>query len=284
MRTRRVFLLTVVAMIAFAGNSLLCRLALRQSGIDAATFTSIRIISGVIALWLILSARTGARHIEGSWLSAIALFAYAAAFSFAYLSLSAATGALLLFSAVQATMIIWGLQKGERLHLRQWLGLALAVGGLITLLFPGLSSPSLAGSVLMLTAGVAWGVYSLRGKGGRDPLAATAGNFLRAAPMTLVLSVLFLPAARFDWRGAVYAIVSGAFASGVGYAVWYNALPGLRAASAAAVQLSVPVLAALGGIILLAEPLTWRFFIASVCILGGIALVVIEKQLRISPS
>lgn len=265
-------------MVAFAGNSLLCRLALRRTQIDAATFTLIRIVSGVIALWLILSARKGTRHDDGSWLSALALFAYAAAFSFAYLTLSAGTGALLLFSAVQATMIMWGLRKGEQLHLRHWLGLALALGGLIALLFPGLSSPPLVGSVLMLSAGVAWGIYSLRGKRATDPLSATAGNFLRAAPMAVALSIISLPAARFDQVGIVYAIVSGAFASGVGYAIWYHALPGLKAASAAAVQLSVPVLAALGGIIFLGEPLTWRFLVAGICILGGIAFVVIETQ------
>jgi drug/metabolite transporter (DMT)-like permease len=212
----------------------------------------------------------------GSWFSALALFAYAATFSFAYLSLSAGTGALLLFGAVQATMIFWGLRKGEWLHGRQWTGLAIALGGLVVLLFPGLSAPPLTGSILMLAAGIAWGIYSLRGKGAGDPANATAGNFLRAVPLAIGLSIALLPWARFDGAGVGYAILSGAIASGVGYAIWYTALPGLKAASAATVQLSVPVLAAAGGIIFLGESITLRFLFASVAVLGGIALVVIE--------
>src|SRR5438105_2248646 len=176
----RVFILTLLAMIAFVGNSLLCRLALRQTTIDAASFTFIRILSGAVTLWLIVTIRKGTWRKAGSWASALALFAYAAAFSFAYISLSAGTGALLLFGAVQATMILWGLGQGEQLRMRQWLGLALAAGGLIALLFPGLSAPSIGGALLMLCAGIAWGIYSLRGKRAGDPVTATAGNFLRA--------------------------------------------------------------------------------------------------------
>ncbi|MEY2491797.1 MAG: hypothetical protein QOH24_748 [Verrucomicrobiota bacterium] len=270
-------------MVAFAANSLLCRLALRQTNIDAASFTCVRIVSGAIALWLIATMRKARSPWKGSWSSAAALFVYAAAFSFAYVSLSAATGALLLFGAVQATMIGWGLRSGERLRLGQWLGLALALAGLIALLFPGLSAPPLAGSILMLTAGVAWGVYSLRGKNGGDPISATAGNFLRALPMAAVLCGTLFPWVRFDSAGIGYAILSGAIASGVGYAIWYSALPGLRAASAAAVQLSVPVLAAAGGILLLGEAITMRFLIASIAILGGIALVVLERRRGVVP-
>ena len=274
----RVFILTLVAMTAFAGNSLLCRLALKQTNIDAASFTFIRIISGAIALWLIVRLRQGAQHIGGSWPSALALFAYAAAFSFAYLSLSAGTGALLLFGAVQATMIFWGLRKGERLHARQCVGLTFALGGLVALLFPGLSAPPIIGSILMLGAGIAWGIYSLRGKVAGDPASATAGNFLRAVPFTVALSIVLLPWAKLDRVGIEYAILSGAIASGVGYAIWYTALPGLKAASAATVQLSVPVLAAAGGILFLGESITLRFLFASVAVLGGIALVVTEKR------
>jgi drug/metabolite transporter (DMT)-like permease len=278
MKPTRLFVLTLAAMIAFAGNSLLCRAALRQTGIDAASFTFIRLLSGALALWLILKLRQTARANAGTWLSALALFAYAAAFSFAYNSLSAGTGALLLFGAVQATMILWGLHRGARLHARQLIGLALASGGLVLLVFPGLSAPPPGGSALMLGAGVAWGIYSLRGKDAGDPISATAGNFFRAVPFAALLSITLFPWARVDRAGLVYAIISGAFASGLGYVIWYTALPGLKAASAATVQLSVPVLAATGGILLLGEPLTVRFLLASGAVLGGIALVVIEKR------
>jgi drug/metabolite transporter (DMT)-like permease len=284
----RVFILTAVTMTAFAGNSLLCRLALKQTSIDAASFTLTRIISGAIVLWLIVEFRRRLmRHSSlpqaGSWPSALALFAYAAAFSFAYISLAAGTGALLLFGAVQATMIIWGLRQGEQLRARQWLGLAFALGGLVALLFPGLSAPPLGGSILMLGAGIAWGIYSLRGQASGDPISETAGNFLRAMPLAAVLSVAFLPWASLDRAGIGFAILSGAIASGVGYAIWYTALPGLRAASAATVQLSVPVLAAAGGILFLGESITLRLLFASVAVLGGIALVVIQKRRAFAP-
>lgn len=274
----RLFILTLVAMTAFAGNSLLCRFALKQTSIDAASFTLVRMVSGAVALWIIVSLRKRSRSVAGSWPSALALFAYAAAFSFAYLSLSAGTGALLLFGAVQATMILWGLRKGERLRGQQFAGLALALGGLIVLLFPGLSAPPAVGSILMLGAGVAWGIYSLRGKTAGDPASATAGNFLRAVPFAAALSIIFLPWVRLDIAGIGLAIVSGALASGVGYAIWYTALPGLKATSAATVQLIVPVLAAAGGIIFLGESVTARFLFASVAVLAGIALVVLEKR------
>src|SRR5438270_2300089 len=215
----RLCLVTLFAMIAFAGNSLLCRLALKQTGIDPASFTSIRLVSGAIALWLIVNLRKRTWRNAGSWPAAVALFVYAAAFSFAYVSLSAATGALLLFSAVQATMIGWGLRKGERLRPPQWLGLTLALGGLVALLFPGLSAPPILGSILMLSAGIAWGVYSLRGKAGGDPISSTAGNFLRAVPLAAVLSIALLSSMRIDIAVIAYAILSAAIASGVGYAI-----------------------------------------------------------------
>jgi drug/metabolite transporter (DMT)-like permease len=219
---------------------------------------------------------------EGNWLSAIALFAYAAGFSFAYISLPAATGALLLFGAVQATMISHGLWVGERLRSLQLVGLLLAFGGMVGLLLPGLAAPPLLGSVLMLGAGVAWGVYSLRGKGAGDPTGVTAGNFLRAAPMAVVLGLLLLSSmemrASVDAAGFYYALASGALTSGIGYAIWYTALPALKATQAATVQLSVPVIAALGGIVFLGEALTLRFILASIAILGGIALVILERR------
>jgi len=279
----RVFILTLLAMIAFAGNSLLCRLALKRTTIDAASFTFIRILSGAVALWIIVIISKGTWRKAGSWASALALFAYAAAFSFAYISLSAGTGALLLFGAVQATMILWGLRTGERMRTRQWLGLALAVGGLVALLFPGLSAPPINGALLMICAGIAWGIYSLRGKGAGDPATATAGNFLRAVVLATGLSMALLPWLKLDRGGIGYAILSGAIASGVGYLIWYSALPELKAASAATVQLSVPVLAATGGILFLGEPITLRFLLASLALLGGIALVVAKNTQVVPP-
>ncbi len=265
-------------MTAFAANSLLCRSALKQTSIDAATFTLIRIASGAIALTLIVTLRKGTPRGGGSWLSALALFAYAAAFSFAYLSLSAGTGALLLFGAVQATMILWSLRKGEQLRLQECAGLVLALTGLVVLVLPGISAPALGGSILMLIAGLAWGVYSLRGTTGRDPAGATAGNFIRAVPMATALSLAFIPWMRLDRPGIVCAVLSGALASGVGYAVWYTVLPGLKGTSAASVQLSVPVLAAIGGIIFLGESITLRLLFGSIAVLGGIALVLLGRQ------
>jgi len=274
----RIFILTLMAMIAFAGNSLLCRLALKQTRIDAASFTFIRIFSGATALWLIMKMRNAPWKKAGNWPSGAALFAYAAAFSFAYNSLSAGTGALLLFGAVQATMILWGLRKGERLHAIQIIGLVVALSGLVVFLFPGLSAPPLTGSILMLGAGVAWAVYSLRGKAEKNPASTTTGNFLRAVPLAAIVSVLLLPWMRLDRAGIGYAVISGAIASGLGYVIWYTALSGLKATSAATVQLSVPVLAATGGILLLGEPITFRYLVASIAVLGGITLVVIEKN------
>ncbi|HET9694024.1 MAG TPA: DMT family transporter [Steroidobacteraceae bacterium] len=272
--------LTAVAMVAFASNSLLCRLALAATSIDAVSFTTIRLASGAAALWLIvrLRHRDRGRGVGGDWMSAFALFAYAAAFSLAYLSLTAATGALLLFGAVQATMIGRGLRDGEAFTRPQLAGLLVALGGLLGLLVPGLSAPPIGGALLMLAAGVAWGVYSLRGRRrGGDPTAATAGNFVRSVPFALALIAIESlrgGIAAPDPVGAGYAVLSGALASGLGYAVWYTALPWLRATTAATVQLSVPVLTALAGIVFLGESLTARLVVASVAILGGIALVI----------
>lgn len=278
MSTARIVALTVLALAAFAGNSLLCRAALSRTGIDAASFTTVRLLSGALMLWVLVWLRGGAGAGKGNWLSALALFAYAAGFSFAYLQLSAAAGALILFGAVQTTMIAYGLWSGERLRGAQLAGLLLASAGLIGLLLPGLSAPPLTGALLMLGAGSAWGIYSVRGKGAGDALKVTAGNFLRAAPMALGVSVLLLRDASPDPAGSGYAFLSGALTSGVGYAIWYAALPSLKSTTAAAVQLSVPVIAGLGGVIFLAEPVTLRLLAASVAIIGGIALVVLAGK------
>jgi drug/metabolite transporter (DMT)-like permease len=282
MSSVRLIVLTALAMLAFAGNSLLCRMALKHTGIDAASFTAIRLLSGALVLALLVRlkqpAPASAAGSGGNWLSALALFAYAAGFSFAYISLTAATGALLLFGAVQATMIGFGLYKGERFRGFQWLGFALALAGLVGLMLPGLSAPPLFSAVLMLGAGVAWGVYSLRGKGVSDPTRVTAGNFLRAVPISLMLSLVLLNQATLDGAGFYDALVSGALASGMGYAIWYSVLPAMKTTQAATMQLSVPVIAAVGGIVLLGEPLTLRMVLASLAILGGIALVILEKK------
>lgn len=274
----RVVILTLLAMIAFASNSLLCRAALRDTGIDAATFTLARVFSGALALWLILMLRKAKPLSGGNWISALALVGYAAAFSFAYNTLPAGTGALLLFGAVQATMILWGFGKGERLDWIQIAGMILALAGLIVLVFPGIHAPPLLGSILMIAAGIAWGIYSLRGKAADNAVLATAGNFLRAVPFALVISVIAFRSIRIDSLGFIYAIISGAITSGLGYVLWYSALSDLRATSAATVQLSVPVIAATGGILLLNEPITLRYFIASIAVLGGIFLVIIERK------
>lgn len=274
----RVLALTALTMVAFAGNSLLCRAALGHTHIDAASFTTIRLISGALVLWLLMRLRRGTRLGTGNWRSALTLFIYAAGFSYAYLSLPASTGALLLFGAVQATMIGYGIWSGERLRYLQLAGLILAFAGLIGLLLPGVTAPPLFGSLLMLGAGVAWGIYSLRGRGAGDPIAVTAGNFLRTVPIAIILSAFRFKGIAMDADGFGYAVASGALASGLGYAVWYTVLPALKATRAASVQLSVPVIAALGGVLFLGEHISLRLVLASVAILGGIALVILEKR------
>ncbi|PUE32328.1 EamA family transporter [Limnohabitans sp. Jir61] len=278
----RAAFLTLVTMLAFAGNSVLCRMALKHTTIDAATFTSIRLVSGAVVLWLIARFARAGRTGAGNWWSALALFVYAAGFSLAYVSLSAATGALLLFGSVQATMIGRGIWQGERLARLQWLGLVLALAGLVGLMLPGLAAPPLLGAALMVLAGAAWGVYSLRGKGAGDPTLVTAGNFWRAAVLALVLSAVMqasaLLNASWDAEGLAYAVASGAVTSGLGYALWYSVLPALKATQAATIQLSVPVLAALGGVALLGEVMNEQFVLASVATLGGIALVIWGKR------
>jgi drug/metabolite transporter (DMT)-like permease len=271
-------LLIVFAMLAFAGNSLLCRIALRDTSIDAASFTSIRLASGALVLWILLRSR-GKRPLgAGSWPMAAMLFAYAVCFSFAYRDLTAATGALLLFGAVQLTMTGYGLFNGERLFGLRLVGVLVAIAGLVWLLLPGLSAPPYLAAALMLAAGLAWGIYSLLGRRAGDPTAATGGNFIRAVPFAAVLSLAAASQANPDQTGLMYAVASGAVTSGLGYVLWYAALPALSATSAATIQLCVPAIAALGGAVLLAEPITARLLLASAAILGGIALTIRKKS------
>ncbi|MGG2039091.1 DMT family transporter [Pseudomonas paraeruginosa] len=279
MPDRRTLLLTILAMLAFAGNSLLCRAALKDTAIDAASFTALRLVSGTLMLLLLLRLRlrrapAGAR---GGWRGAAALFVYAAAFSYAYVQLDAGTGALLLFGAVQVSLLLAGLLRGERPGTQALAGFLLALGGLLYLLLPGASAPPLGGALLMLLSGLAWGLYTLLGRGGGDPLAVSAGNFLRAIAFAALLLLVFHGQLRLDGPGLLYALLSGALASGLGYAVWYSALPGLTALQGASVQLSVPVLAALCGALLLGEPLGPRLPPATLAVLGGIALILLPR-------
>ena len=277
----RTWLLTMVAMTAFATNSVLCRMALGAHAVDAASFTTIRLASGAVTLAMLTLFLRGSHALAaGTWSSGFQLFLYAVAFSFAYLSLSAGTGSLILFGAVQATMIISGLRSGERPHVLQWAGLAIALAGLIYLVFPGLAAPSPGGSLLMAVAGMAWGLYSLRGRGAKDPASRTAGNFIRSVPFALVVWTASVQNLHAEPRGILLAILSGSLASGIGYVIWYAALQGLSSTRAATVQLSVTVLAAFGGVIFLAEVVTLRLVIASILVLGGVALTVIAKELK----
>lgn len=270
--------LTVLALIAFAGNSLLCRLALKETAIDAASFTMVRMLAATLVLSLLIGFKPSVYRSNGNWPSALALFAYAAGFSFAYIHLSAGTGALLLFGAVQATMIGVGIYRGERLAGWRLIGFSLAICGLVVLLLPGLSAPPFSSAISMVGAGIAWGIYSLRGKGVGSPIAATAGNFLRTLPLAAGLSLLTVQQMSWDAAGFVYAVLSGALTSGIGYAIWFQVVPALKATSAATVQLSVPLIAAAGGVWLLGEPLDWRLLVACAAVLLGIALVIHPKR------
>lgn len=280
----RTFGLTVLALAAFAGNSLLARQALVHTGTDPASFTAIRLTAGALVLALVVARPGSGQRLTGDWPSALALFAYALCFSYAYTGLSAGTGALLLFGAVQATMLAVGLARGTRWSALQAIGLALAMAGLVGLLLPGITAPPPGPAALMLAAGAAWGVYSLRGRGAGDPTAVTAGNFIRAVPMAVLAAALAWIVApgsiRGDSAGITYALSSGALTSGLGYAIWYTVLPALRATSAATLQLSVPVITAVGGVLLLAEPLSLRLVLASIAVLGGVALVVLKAAPR----
>lgn len=274
----RTLLLTFIAMIAFAANSLLCRLALGQGLIDAASFATVRVVSGALVLALIMLPRW---RIQGraptDWRSATMLFTYVVFFSFAYLSLSAGTGALILFGAVQLTMIIAALRHGERFRPLSWAGLALAFLGLVYLVSPGITAPNPTGAVLMTIAGIAWGFYSLLGRSADDALEATANNFIFSVPLVIVVSLLFLGDFHSSALGLGLAALSGAMASGLGYVIWYAALRGLTATRAATVQLSVPVIAAFGGAALLSEPVTLRLVLASVATLGGVWIVLAQR-------
>lgn len=282
---RSTFLLTAVAMLAFAANSLLAREALGTSSIEASGYTAIRLVSGAAVLYALVryagpaTARSG-EALPGDWLSAAALFVYAIAFSAAYLSLGAATGALILFSSVQASMLAYGLTRGDRPSPRELIGFAVAFAAFVYLVLPGAGRPDLAGSLLMIASGVAWAVYTLRGRGSRDPLAETAGNFLRASAFCIPLAGFALAYETATPSGIVLALASGIVASGLGYSIWYRALRGLTTFQAALIQLSVPVIAAAGAILFLNERLTLHVVLAGALVLGGIGFALLAKQKR----
>lgn len=267
-------------MSAFAANSILCRLALKTTQLDPASFTLVRILSGALLLALLVSMRGQPPTTHGSWRGALALFIYVAAFSFAYLTLSAGTGALLLFGAVQITMIFSGLIMGEHLAKMQGVGLIAALAGLVLLVSPNITTPALAGALLMTLSGIAWGVYSLIGRGATDPAATTASNFIRAVPLAGLLALGATPWLTLDMTGVFYAIISGALTSGLGYVLWYRVLQDMSAITASTIQLSVPVLAALGGVIWLDETLTLNMLIATALTLGGIGLVLRAGRMK----
>ena len=270
--------LTAAAMVAFAANSILCRLALGAGLIDAASFATVRTIAGAVILGAILLARGKAVTAKPNWRSVLTLYLYMVFFAFAYLSLSAGTGALILFAAVQLTMFTVALRSGEHFSAVSWAGLLLAIAGLVYLVSPGLTAPHPLGAALMTVAGVSWGFYSLVGRSAADPAEATAQNFIYAVPLVIATSLVFLGDLEVSGAGIAYAIASGAVASGLGYTIWYAALKGFTATAAATVQLSVPVIAAAGGVLLLSEAVTLRLVVASVATLGGVALVLTQRN------
>lgn len=277
----RIVILTSLALIAFASNSLLCRVALGNGLIDAASFSSLRILSGAAALVLLVTvSRRGRSGLGGGWGSGLVLFLYAVPFSFAYLSLSVGTGALILFTSVQATMMATAVISGERPGLWEWIGFVAALGGLFYLVAPGMEAPPLLGVILMAIAGVAWGIYSLGGHGSADPLLETAGNFVYAIPFAFAVSAASYMSFEVTSKGVLLAVVSGALASGLGYVLWYGALRGLTSAQASAVQLLAPVLATLGGVVFLGELLTIRIVFASILIVGGVLLAIAGRRKR----
>jgi len=265
---------------AFAANSVLCRLALSKKAIDPASFTGIRLLSGALVLMLLIFMlnRKKTAVVKGSWMSGTILFIYAVTFSFAYISLDTGTGALILFAAVQITMITYALFSGKKMTSIEWMGVLLAFAGFVYLILPGVTAPSLSGFLLMTLSGVGWGSYTIRGKDSPNPLEATAYNFLRTLPMVAILLLFSLKNIQATQEGIVLAILSGAITSGIGYTIWYLALRGLSAIQASVVQLMVPVIAALGGVIFLSEMIHLRLTISALLILGGIGLVVLVKK------
>ena len=271
---------TSLALIAFAANSVLCRKALGENRIDASGFTVVRLLSGIIMLVILLSlSKTGKnKESKGSWYSGGMLFLYAATFSFAYRSLETGTGALILFASVQITIILFSILSGNKLHWMEGLGTLIAFSGFVYLIFPGINTPSLKGFVLMTIAGIGWGIYTLNGKGSKNPLKDTTYNFVRTLPFLIILFLITVKDASYSFEGVLLAVISGAVTSGIGYTIWYIALRGLTKVQSAVVQLLVPALAAFGGVIFVSEVISLRLILASLLILGGILIVTMGKK------
>jgi drug/metabolite transporter (DMT)-like permease len=275
----KIALYTVLALLAFAGNSILCRLALGENAIDAASFTAIRLLSGIVVLAIIIKMSSDSISVtsRGSWKASFMLFLYAVTFSYAYVSLETGAGALILFGAVQITMILVGLISGNKLHYFEWVGVIVAFSGFVYLVMPGVSAPSLIGFLLMSISGIAWGGYTLLGRGSANPLSDTYYNFLRSLPLVIILVIVTIQYSTMSQEGILLAILSGGIASGVGYTIWYAALGGLSGIQAAVVQLLVPVIAAIGGVMFVDEALSFRLVLASIIILGGVLVVITGK-------
>ncbi len=275
----KTIILTSLALIAFAANSVLCRLALGNEAIDASSFTVIRLLSGTIVLLIIISTtrNTTGTSSKGSWAAGFMLFLYATTFSYAYISLDTGTGALILFGSVQITMILLSLISGTRLHITEWAGVVIAFTGFIYLILPEITTPSIVGFMLMTVAGIAWGIYTLKGRSSKSPLMDTAYNFLRTTPFVVLLAISTINNVNYSSEGIVLALLSGGITSGIGYTIWYIALGGLSSTQAAVLQLSVPVIAALGGVIFVSEAITFRLTISAAMVLGGILIVVLGK-------
>lgn len=282
-RIMRLGILTLIVLIAFAGNSVLARLALNGGDIGPWGFSLLRFVSG--AFVLIALSRPKISWPTGSWTGAFALCGYSVFFSFAYLELTTGTGALLLFASVQLTMLAVAFSRGERLSAFQIIGLGLAVAGLIYLLAPGVEAPSSIGASLMILSGIGWGMYSVLGKGKGQALARTAGNFARAAIVLILMTPIILwrlPEASPDTSGIMLAILSGTVTSALGYALWYNVLKDLSVTTASISQLSVPVIAAIGGAIFVFEPVTLPFALSCAAVLVGVGLATIRPVSRSS--
>ncbi len=281
----RTIVFTSLALIAFAANSVLCRLALDERAIDASSFTIIRLMSGAVFLMGIIGINK-TKHgstTKGSWSAGVMLFLYAISFSFAYITLNTATGALILFGSVQITMILLSLLSGNRLHIAEWSGVIIAFTGFVYLILPSVTTPSAAGFLLMAVAGMAWGIYTLMGRGSKNPLTDTAYNFFRTIPIAVVLLLITIKNSSFSFEGVFLAVLSGGVTSGIGYTIWYIALGGLTALQAAVLQLLVPVIAAFGGVIFVSETITLRLTISAMMILGGILMVVLGRNYFVQP-
>jgi drug/metabolite transporter (DMT)-like permease len=279
----RTGIFTLMALIAFAANSVLCRMALGSVSIDASSFTLVRLVSGALILSLILRITNNKirTHSKGSWFSGLMLFTYAITFAFAYTTLDTATGALILFGAVQITIILLSVISGDRLNMSEWIGVTIALSGFFYLVIPGVTTPSAVGFALMTIAGIAWGIYTLNGRSSQSPIMDTTYNFLRSVPLIIIVTGFTIKNIHYSSEGLILAGLSGGIASGIGYAIWYNALRGLSAAQAAVVQLLVPVIAAFGGVIFISEVITLRLILAAVMILGGILLVVLGRSYQV---